>query len=105
MVEWCMSRAEVIVAVRVRPRASRAGVGGSHTGVHGEAIVVSVREPAVDGQATQAAMDTLARALRIGRDRVRLKTGERSRDKLFTIVDPPADMPERLRALRGGGTA
>jgi uncharacterized protein YggU (UPF0235/DUF167 family) len=67
--------------------------------------VVSVREPAVGGRATQAALDAVARALRIGRDQVRLRTGERSRDKLFTIVDPPADLPERLRVLRDGGTA
>ncbi len=96
-----MSRAEVTVAVRVRPRASKVGVGG----MYGEAILVSVREPAVDGRATQAALDAIARALRIGRAQVRLRTGERSRDKLFTILDPPTDLPERLKALRDGGTA
>jgi uncharacterized protein len=100
-----MSLAEVTVAVRVRPRASKANVGGSHGGTYGPAIVVSVCEPAVDGRATRAALDAMARALRIGRDQVRLRTGERSRDKLLTIVDPPADLSERLRVLRDGGTA
>ena len=61
MVEWFMSPAEVTVAVRVRPRASRAAVGGSHGGTYGPAILVAVREPAVDGRATQAALDALLR--------------------------------------------
>ncbi len=100
-----MSLGEVTVAVRVRPRASRATVGGSHGGAHGPAIVVAVREPAVDGRATQAALDAVARALGLGRDQVRLRTGGHSRDKLFTIVDPPADLAERLRALRDSGAA
>ena len=100
-----MSLAELIVAVRVRPRASRTAVGGSHCGVHGEAIVVAVREPAVDGRATRAALDAVAKALGLARDQIWLRTGERGRDKLFTITDPPADLMERLRALRDSGVA
>jgi uncharacterized protein YggU (UPF0235/DUF167 family) len=99
----------VTVAVRVRPRARRAAVGGSHAGAHGPALVVAVREPAVDGRATQAVLDAVAQALGLPRTRVLLRTGERSRDKLLTIVDPPADLADRLRALRdadaGGASA
>jgi uncharacterized protein YggU (UPF0235/DUF167 family) len=105
MVQWFMSRAEVTVAVRVRPRASKATVGGSYGGAYGPAILVAVPEAAVGGRATRAALDAVARALRLGRDQVRLRTGERSRDKLFTIIDPPADLPERLRVLRDGAAA
>ncbi len=100
MVEWCMSLGEVTVAVRVRPRASRAAVGGGHAGTLGPALLVAVKEPAVDGRATQAALDAVAKALRLSRGQVRLRTGERGRDKLFTIIDPPADLMERLRVLR-----
>jgi uncharacterized protein YggU (UPF0235/DUF167 family) len=103
MVEWCMSVAEVIVAVRVKPRAVRTRVGGGYAGAHGMAIVVSVSEPAVNGRATRAALDAFARALGLGRDQVRLRAGERGRDKLFTIVDPPDDVMERVRSLRDGG--
>jgi uncharacterized protein YggU (UPF0235/DUF167 family) len=92
-----------IVAVRVRPRAARAAVGGTYTGVHGPALVVAVREPAVDGRATQAVLDAVARALDVPTSRVRLRTGERSRDKLLTIIDPPADLADRVRALREAG--
>ena len=100
-----MSLADVTIAVRVRPRASRVTVGGSYGGTYGPAILVAVREPAIDGRATQAALEAVARALGLGRDQVRLRTGERSRDKLFTVIDPPADLPERLQALHDGGDA
>jgi uncharacterized protein YggU (UPF0235/DUF167 family) len=100
-----MSQREVIVAVRVRPRSSRTAVGGGHAGAHGPAIVVAVSEPAVDGRATRAALDALAKALGLGRDQVRLHTGARGRDKLFAIVNPPADVSERLRTLRDSGVA
>jgi uncharacterized protein len=100
-----MSLGEVTVAVRVRPRASRTAVGGGHAGAHGPAIVVAVKEPAVDGRATKAALNAVAKALGLGRGQVRLHTGERSRDKLFTIIDPPSDLAERLRALRDSGVA
>ena len=92
-----------VVPVRVRPRAARAAVGGAYTGVHGPALVVAVREPAVDGRATQAVLDAVARALAVPPSRVQLRAGERSRDKLLTIVDPPADLADRVRALRDGG--
>jgi len=115
MVEWFMSQrsvsqrfvslGEVIVAVRVRPRASRTAVGGGYAGAHGPAIVVAVSEPAVDGRATRAALDALAKALGLGRDQVRLHTGARGRDKLFAIVNPPADVMERVRMLRDSGVA
>ena len=90
------------VAVRVRPRASRSAVGGSYDGTYGPALVVAVREPAVDGRATQAVLAAVARALGLGQAQVLLRTGDRSRDKLLTIVDPPAGLLERVTALRDG---
>jgi len=95
------TRAEVTVAVRVRPRASRTAVGGSYPGPNGPALVVAVREPAVDGRATRAVLEAVAEALGVPRSRVLLRAGDRSRDKLLTIVDPPADLAQRLQALRG----
>lgn len=63
--------------------------------------MVAVREPAVDGRATQAVLAAVAQALGLPRSRVLLRTGERSRDKLLSIVDPPADLADRVRALGG----
>jgi uncharacterized protein YggU (UPF0235/DUF167 family) len=112
MVQWRMPTAtgsgraepasEVTIAVRVKPRASRTAVGGGHLGTHGPALVVSVRDPAVDGRATKATIDAVAEALGVPRARIRLRAGEQSRDKLLTITDPPTDLVERVRALRDG---
>ncbi|HEY7222393.1 MAG TPA: DUF167 domain-containing protein [Micromonosporaceae bacterium] len=93
---------EATVAVRVRPRASRTAVGGSYSGAQGPSLLVAVAEPAVDGRATKAVLDAVARALSLPRSRVLLRSGERSRDKLLTIVDPPPDLAERLQVLRRG---
>lgn len=89
-----------LLPVRVRPRAARPAVGGTYTGIHGPALVVAVREPAVDGRATRAVLEAVARALGVPVSRVQLRTGERSRDKLLTIVDPPGDLADRVRTLR-----
>jgi uncharacterized protein len=93
---------EVTVAVRVRPGASRARVGGRYDGPYGVALVVAVHEPAVDGRATDAVRRALARALRVRARDVSLRAGAASRDKLFTVAGPPTALAEHVRALRGG---
>jgi uncharacterized protein YggU (UPF0235/DUF167 family) len=65
--------------------------------------VVSVAAPAVDGRATEAARRALADALGVRPARVALHTGATSRDKLFTVDQPPADLADRLHALRDPG--
>jgi uncharacterized protein YggU (UPF0235/DUF167 family) len=88
------------IAVRVKPGASRARVGGRHDGPYGPALVVAVTAPAVDGRATEAARRAVADALRVRPSALRLRSGSASRDKLFTIEDPPRDLEARLQALR-----
>jgi uncharacterized protein YggU (UPF0235/DUF167 family) len=90
------------VAVRVKPGSSRARVGGRYDGPHGPAVVVAVNAPPVDGRATEAARVALADALRIRPASVALRAGAASRDKIFSIAEPPIDLPERVRALRDG---
>ncbi len=98
-----MSQVEAVTfAVRVRPGASRTAVGGRYEGPHGTALVVAVNAPAVDGRATAAALRATAEALGLRRGAVVLRTGETSRDKVFTIADPPPDLHDRLRSLRDG---
>jgi uncharacterized protein YggU (UPF0235/DUF167 family) len=91
---------EFRVALRVRPGASRAAVGGTH----GDALVVRVCERAVDGRATEAALRAVASALGVRRKDVRLVSGPTSRDKVLAVdvADPPAAeaLTLRLRALR-----
>jgi uncharacterized protein YggU (UPF0235/DUF167 family) len=88
------------IAVRVKPGSARLRVGGSHPGPHGPALVVAVNAPAVDGRATEAARRALAEALGVRAAAVTLRTGAASRDKLFTVDGPPADLAARVRALR-----
>ena len=113
MIQWCVShvsvnspppssRPEVSFAVRVRPGASRTKVGGRYEGSAGPALVVAVTAPAVDGRATQAALKATAEALGLRRSTLTLRFGETSRDKVFTAAPAPADLLERLAALRDG---
>ncbi len=80
------------VAIRVRPGSRVTGVGGSHDG----ALVVRVRERAVDGRATSAALKALADALGVRSADVRLVTGAASRTKL---VEVPDEVAGRYRVL------
>lgn len=92
---------EVTVAVRVKPGARHERVGGSHPGPGGPALVVAVRERAVDGAATDAARRALARALGVRPANVTLRTGRTSRSKVFTVTDAPGDLAALLARLLG----
>lgn len=91
----------VVIAVRVKPGASRTRVGGRYEGPNGVAVIAAVQAPAVDGRATEAARRALADALGLAQASVRLRTGAAARDKLFTVENPPADLATRLARLQG----
>ncbi len=83
------------VTIRVRPGSARPAVGGQYDG----ALVVRVRERAVDGKATAAALEALAQALGVRQRDVRLVSGATSRAK---VVEIPDDAGNRLAALESG---
>jgi uncharacterized protein (TIGR00251 family) len=68
-------------SVRVKPRASREGVGGVREG----ALEVSVSAPPVEGQANEAVLRTLAAALGVPRREVSLVAGDASRQKVVEV--------------------
>ncbi len=70
------------IPIRVKPGASRARVGGAH----GDRLVVAVSARAVDGKATEAALDAVADAFGARRRQVRLASGATSRDKVVEIA-------------------
>src|SRR5215467_1265400 len=78
----------VRITVRVRPGSARPGVGGEHGG----ALVVRVRERAVDGQATAAALAAVAAAFGVRRPAVTLIAGASNRTKIVDVAgaDPAA---------------
>lgn len=84
------------VAIRVRPGASRTKVGGAY----GDRLVVAVGARAVDGAATEAALDAVATAFGLRRRQVRLVSGATSRDKVVALDLDPADAERRLAELR-----
>lgn len=86
------------VTIRVRPGAARTVVGGEHDG----ALLVRVREKAVDGRATAAALRALADALGLRIADVRLVSGATSRTKIVEV--PDAGLADRLESLRRGAT-
>jgi uncharacterized protein YggU (UPF0235/DUF167 family) len=84
--------------VRVRPGASRTRVGGRH----GEALVVAVSARAVDGKATEAALQAVAEALGVRRREVRLVVGATSRTKVVEISPAGPAVVAALEALLAG---
>jgi uncharacterized protein YggU (UPF0235/DUF167 family) len=87
------------VTVRVKPGASRVGVGGDHDG----ALIVRVSARAVDGKATEATLRALAEALGVRRSEVTLVSGASSRTKLVDVVTTTrtdADLTEQVTRLR-----
>jgi uncharacterized protein (TIGR00251 family) len=94
---------ELRFAIRVKPGAKRDAVGGIWDGALGEALVVSVRAPAVDGKANEAVCRVLAEALSVRARDLTVVKGHRARDKLVELRDPPPGCAERLAELRGSG--
>ncbi|HEY8372440.1 MAG TPA: DUF167 domain-containing protein [Pseudonocardiaceae bacterium] len=93
------------IAVRVKPGARRTAVGGTWAGPSGEALVVAVAAPAVEGKANEAVRRALAEAFGVRRQDVVIVSGERGRDKVVELDPAPSDAPARLAALLGNGSA
>ena len=85
------------VAIRVRPGASNAGVGGAV----GDRLQVRVNAPAVDGRATEAALRAVAEAFDVRPHAVTLVSGALTRDKIVEIQGDERLLAARLAALLG----
>jgi Uncharacterized conserved protein len=82
----------VAITVRVVPRSGRTAVESVPGG-----IVVRVRAAPEGGRATEEAAKALAVALGLPRTRVRLRTGARSRTKVFDLEGiTPDELRRRL---------
>lgn len=87
-------------AIRVKPGAKKDAVGGLWQGALGDALVVAVAAPAVDGKANEAVRAALAKALGVRARDVAVVRGDRGRDKLVELDPAPADAADRLARLR-----
>ncbi|MFN8076348.1 MAG: DUF167 domain-containing protein [Kineosporiaceae bacterium] len=85
------------VSIKVTPRARRPGVAPDGRG----GLLVAVSEPAVDGRATQAALQAVASALGVRPRQVRLVTGATSRVKVVELDVDPAEVASLLGPAAG----
>jgi uncharacterized protein len=69
------------LVIRVQPRAKRTEVAGER----GDAVVIRVNSPPVDGRANEAVCRLIAKRLVVPRTAVRIVRGESARDKLVRI--------------------
>ena len=76
----------VRIDVRVIPRSPRNAVGGVRDG----RIVIRVTSPPVDQAANQTVVEFLAATLRVPRRRIRIVSGEATRNKSIVIEGAPA---------------
>jgi uncharacterized protein (TIGR00251 family) len=79
-------------AVRVKPGAKREAVGGSH----GDALVVAVTAPAIEGKANEAVRKALAKAFGVRKQDVTIVAGERGRDKVVDVSGADQRLQELL---------
>jgi hypothetical protein len=88
----------VIVAVRVIPRSPKSAI----TGLRGDALLVRLNAPPVDGAANEALIELLAKAFGRPRRDIVLVAGEKSRDKRIAIEGlSEADFKARLWEILG----
>jgi uncharacterized protein (TIGR00251 family) len=73
--------AHAIIDVRVIPRASRSGIAG----MRGDAVLVRLNAPPVDGAANAELIEVLAGALDVPKRAVSIVVGERARQKRVRI--------------------
>lgn len=77
-----------IIDVRVIPRAGRSGIAG----MRGDALLVRLNAPPVDGAANAELIEVLADALGVPKRAVSIVSGERSRQKRVRIDGVTTDM-------------
>jgi uncharacterized protein len=75
-------RAEAILTIRVIPRSPRTRVDGTR----GDAILIRLAAPPVDGAANEALLAFLSEVLDVPRRDLTLVSGEKSRDKRVRVT-------------------
>ena len=91
-----MSEASATLAVRVVPRAGRTALGGRR----GDAVLVRLAAPPVEGAANAALVDFLADQLRCPRRALSIVSGTRARDKRVRVDGlSPAELDRRIAVL------
>jgi uncharacterized protein len=72
----------IVITVQVIPRAGRSGVAGTR----GDALLVRLRSPPVDGAANVELIEVMAALLEVPKSAVTIVSGDRSRQKRVRVV-------------------
>ena len=90
------SAGAVTFSVRVHPRARKDAL----TGVHGDALKLSLTAPPVEGRANDAVVDFFAGVLRLPRSSITIAAGQTSRNKVVRVAGTTAAaLVQRLAPL------
>jgi uncharacterized protein (TIGR00251 family) len=81
---------DLLIALRVQPRAGRTAFGE----LHGDERKVRLQAPPLDGRANQELIRFIADSFGVRRDQVTLVAGTRGRSKLLRIESPSKLPPE-----------
>jgi uncharacterized protein (TIGR00251 family) len=87
---------DLVLEVRVQPRASRSEIAG----LHGERLRIRLQAPPVDGKANAALVEFVAGLFAIPRARVTIEHGLTGRDKRLRLHGVPS-LPAPLESLLG----
>ena len=89
---------DVVLNIRVVPRARRSGVGG----MRGDAWLVRLQAPPVEGAANEELIALLASTLGVSKRAVSIVSGERSRQKRVRVAGIDAvTAQERMHRVIG----
>lgn len=87
---WSWDGDDLLLRVRVQPKAARDQIGG----LHGEALKVRITAPPAEGRANQHLVKLFAKELGLARSDVSVERGQKGRDKVL-----------RCRGVGAGGFA
>lgn len=88
---------DLVLDVRVQPRAARSEIAG----LHGGRLRIRLRAPPVDGRANAELVEFVAEVFAIPRARVTIEHGLTGRDKRLRLRGVPS-LPAPLDSLLGG---
>jgi uncharacterized protein len=72
----------IVFRILVQPRASRRGIAGVQDGM----LRVRITSPPVEGRGNEEVIRLLADALKVGRDRVTILSGQKGRRKTVAVA-------------------
>ena len=89
----------VRVALKVTPKAARAGIAGVEADAAGRAVLkVRVTEAPEGGKANAAVVKLLAKAWKLPKGALRVTAGAKDRRKTLLVAGDPDDLAARLTA-------